>query len=79
MRTNTLKRIDREMSVLGFIKAYTKSNGQPPTVAEIAKRVGVSLATTASYLDHLEQAKLITRTPNVSRGIKIVEPFELAT
>src|ERR1044072_2622694 len=58
-----------------FIRGYIESNDEPPTIAEIGKHFQISSsASVHGILLALEREGLIKRTPNISRGIKLVKP-----
>ena len=60
--------------IFEFIRGYIESNHEAPTIAEIQRRFQLSsTATVHAHLTALEREGRITKTPNVSRGIKIVE------
>lgn len=58
--------------VLNFIKDRVKRDSMPPTIREISKQLGISVSTAVLYLNRLERAGKIVRTPNIARGIRIV-------
>jgi repressor LexA len=64
----------KQRRIYEFIKRYIESNHEPPTIAEIGKQFQMrSSASVHAVLVALEREGLIKRTPNVSRGIEIVE------
>jgi repressor LexA len=64
----------RRDAILKYIAQYRATHGFPPTVREIAKAAGLkSVSTVAYYLRSLEQAGLIERLPERSRGLRLVE------
>jgi repressor LexA len=64
----------RQKQVFEFISRYIAINKQPPTIAEIGRHFKMtSSASVHSILSALEQEGLIKRTPNISRGIEIIE------
>ena len=64
----------RQRQVYEFISRYLETNDQPPTIAEIGKQFQMtSSASVHSILSALEREGLITRIPNVSRGIELVK------
>src|ERR1043165_490668 len=67
------KRIDREMSIFNFIRAYWKSNDESPTLEEIGQRFDLAPGTVAAHIRSLEAAKLITKKKGVARGIRLCE------
>ena len=64
----------KQRRVYEFIRGYTESNEEPPTLAEIGKNFQISSsASVHGILLALEREGLIKRTPNISRGIQIVK------
>ena len=64
----------KQRRVFEFIRRYIESNHEPPTIAEIGRQFQMSSsASVHAILITLERERLIKRTPNVSRGIQIVE------
>jgi repressor LexA len=64
----------RQRQVYEFLRGYLEANNQPPTIAEIGKQFQMtSSASVHSILSVLEREGLITRIPNVSRGIELVK------
>ena len=64
----------KQRRVYEFIRRYIESNHEPPTIAEIGRQFQMSSsASVHAILVALEREGLIKRTPNVSRGIEIVQ------
>lgn len=64
----------KQRRIYEFIRRYIESNHEPPTIAEIGRQFQMrSSASVHAVLVALEREGLIKRTPNVSRGIQIVE------
>ena len=64
----------KQRRVFEFIRRVIDSNEEPPTIAEIGRKFDMrSSASVHAVLTALEREGLIKRTPNVSRGIQIVE------
>lgn len=64
----------KQRRVYDFIRRYMESNLEPPTMAEIGRQFQMrSSASVHGILLTLEREGLIKRTPNVSRGIELVE------
>src|ERR1051325_2305675 len=64
----------RQKQVYQFLSHYVETHNQPPTIAEIGKQFQMSSpASVHSILSALEREGLITRIPNVSRGIELVK------
>jgi SOS-response transcriptional repressor LexA len=65
---------DSKQRVYQFISGYIASNGEAPTIAEIAKKFGITSTGSVHYiLSTLESEGLIKRTRNW-RGIQIAKP-----
>lgn len=69
----------KQQRILDFIKGYAQSNhGTTPTMSEIGKHFEMgSPASVHKALGVLENAGKITKVPNVSRGIRVVELTEV--
>jgi repressor LexA len=64
---------DREREVYDFVRAYTNRHGVPPKLREIGVHLGVaSRGTVHRYLRAIEEAGLITITPDRARGVRLV-------
>lgn len=64
-----------QYKVLDFIKAYIRAMQYPPTTREICRYFGWSSPNAAqNVLNALEFKGKITRQPNGSRTISVVEP-----
>jgi repressor LexA len=67
----------KQRKIFEFIRHYIDYSGEPPTIAEIGQKFEMrSSASVHAVLTALEREGLIKRTPNVSRGIEIVQPSE---
>ena len=67
----------KQRRIFEFIRRYIDSNQEPPTIAEIGRQFEMrSSASVHAVLTALEREGLIKRTPNVSRGIQIVQQTE---
>jgi repressor LexA len=62
----------RQRDLIQFIGSHAESKGFPPTIREIASALSVSPSTVAEQFAGIERLGAIRRTPNVSRGIKIL-------
>ena len=63
---------DKQKEILAFIEDFINDNGYPPTYEEI--RVGLNISTKSLvnyHLTALENAGLLTRSPNTPRGIRL--------
>jgi len=64
----------RQRQVFQFISRYIEVHKQPPTIAEIGHHFKMSSsASVHNIISALEREGLITKIPNVSRGIEIVK------
>jgi repressor LexA len=64
----------RQREILDFISQYIQRNGYAPTLAEIAKSIGVSsLATVHEHLEAMESKGVIKRKGGTNRGIEIMD------
>ena len=60
--------------VLAFIRNYKLKNDLPPTVREIKAGLGISSESVVSYyLNQLIKEGKISITPDIARGIKVIE------
>ena len=67
----------KQASIYNFILAFTKENGYPPSVREIADAVGLKSPSTVHFhLKGLEDAGVITRGAGKTRAITAVRPLE---
>lgn len=63
---------ERIEKVYRYVILYTKDNGFPPSVREIAQNLNIkSTATVYSYLKKLQKMELIDKSPMKNRAIKI--------
>jgi repressor LexA len=63
---------NKQKEMLAFIEKYLEKNGFPPTHEEI--RVGLNISTKSLvnyHLEALEEAAMLTRSPNTPRGIRL--------
>lgn len=74
----------RQRDIHDFLCRYQREFGLPPTLAEVQEHFGLATRAGVSFhLAALEQAGMIERQPNVTRGIRILqglmaeEEFEL--
>jgi repressor LexA len=62
----------RQEAILEFIGDFVDENGYPPTIREIGKACDISSTSVVNYnLNKLEQAELLTRDREVSRGLRL--------
>lgn len=65
------------MRVLGYIRAYIRRNGYPPSMREIGDGVGLtSLSSVSHQLEKLEDEGFITRNPRIPRSIVLQKEVE---
>lgn len=65
---------DRQQRIYRFIRRFTQEHNYPPTIREIGTALGISSTSVVNYnLNKLEEAGLIRRDREVSRGLKIPE------
>lgn len=62
---------DKQKRVLDFIKSHIEEKSYPPTRAEIAGEMGVTLNAAVCHIRALERKGLIDLAPNISRGITV--------
>jgi repressor LexA len=64
----------KQQRIYDFIRGYIASNKEAPTLDEIGRQFGLrSSASVHDILVALENQGLIERTPNISRGIRLIE------
>ena len=64
---------NRRFEMLEVIRDLVAARGYPPTIREIADRMGIASTNTVEYqLGLLERDGLIERTPRTARSIRIV-------
>lgn len=67
----------RQREILQFIQDNTEQEGFPPTIAEIARAIGVSSAHgVREQLRALARKGAIELIPNAARGIRLLRPQE---
>lgn len=73
-RRQTLRPLtDRQRAVLDFIVEFSSNHGFPPTVREIALRMGIrSTNGVSDHLSALERKGFISRSEMASRGIRVL-------
>ena len=65
---------EKQIEIFDFIRAHTARTGRPPTMEEIRCAKGLSSKSlVVHHLKALVAAGLIEHTPNVSRGLRVVE------
>jgi SOS-response transcriptional repressors (RecA-mediated autopeptidases) len=67
-------RKDNKQRVYDFLRRYIAGRSYAPTIAEISLHINLSsFASIHRILSQLESEGLILRTPNISRGIELVD------
>lgn len=68
---------ERQRGIYRFIRQFVRENHYPPTIREIGSALGISSTSVVNYnLDKLEEAGLIEREREVSRGLKISQDMD---
>jgi len=68
---------EKHKRVLSVLEYYNDKVGYPPTIREICDRANLSSTSVANYyLERLEETGYIERDRGVSRGLRLVKPFE---
>jgi repressor LexA len=71
---------EKQMQIYEYIRTHAAHTGRPPTMEEIRRAKGLSSKSLVVYhLKALVAAGLIEHTPNVSRGLRLVETQRGAT
>jgi len=69
---------ERQKKILQVVRQSLAERGYPPTVREICSEASISSTSVVNYnLRRLEEMGYIIRSPDVSRGIKLLETNEL--
>ena len=72
-----MKISDKQQEMLAFIETFVDENGYPPTYEEIRTGLNISSKSLVNYhLEVLENAALLTRSPNTPRGIRLMSESE---
>ncbi len=67
-----MKISDKQREMLAFIEDFVDEHGYPPTYEEIRCGLNISSKSLVNYhLEILENAGLLTRSPNTPRGIRL--------
>jgi len=80
MKTRTRQRLpvgrlpkeERQRQLLDAVEQMTEANGYPPTMREMAKRMGVSLTRIAQLMAACEQQGFIAKVPGISRTYRVI-------
>jgi len=63
---------EKQQEILDYIIDYVKKNGYPPTKPDIAKHLGKNATLIVLQLNALEKKGYIKLSPNVARGIQVI-------
>lgn len=74
-----MKKAMRLKQVFSFISYQLRTTDEAPTIAEICQRFDITVGYAHELLKRLEDNQLITRIPNVTRGIALVADVQPAT
>src|SRR5258708_14074294 len=65
---------ERQRAIMKFINRFADENGYPPTIREIGTAVNIRSTSVVNYnLNKLVKEGLISRSKDVSRGIRVVD------
>jgi SOS-response transcriptional repressor LexA len=67
-----LSKEERLRQLLDAVEQMTEANGYPPTMREMAKRMGVSLTRIAQLMAACEEQGLISRVPGIARTWRVI-------
>jgi repressor LexA len=68
---------DKQRAILRVIQEWLQKRGYPPTIRDIGTTVGISSTSVVNYnLNKLVEGGFITRSKDVSRGIRLNVAFE---
>lgn len=71
---------NRQQKIYRYIRHFVRKRHYPPTIREIGSALGISSTSVVNYnLNKLEEAGLIERDREVSRGLKIAEDMDAET
>ena len=63
----------RQKKILSFIETFISKHGYPPTIREIGEAVDIASTSVVNYnLNKLVERGLLERSPEVSRGLRLV-------
>ncbi|HML24452.1 MAG TPA: transcriptional repressor LexA [Aggregatilinea sp.] len=64
----------RQKKILSFIERFLEKNGYPPTIREIGEAVSIASTSVVNYnLNKLVERGFLERSPEVSRGLRLVK------
>lgn len=70
---------ERQRRILDYIRQFIQDHGYPPSVRDIQRGCGISSTSVVDYNLHiLHREGYIRRSPEVSRGIELLEPWTRA-
>src|SRR5215475_5981730 len=68
---------ERQKAILKFIQLYMDEHGYPPTIRDIGEAVKIASTSVVNYnLNKLVKEGFITRSKEVSRGIRLITEEE---
>lgn len=68
----------KQQRILNMIRAFVGKNGYPPSYRQIGDAVGISSTSVVSYnLKALQKKGYIIQSPDVSRGLRLVEEDDM--
>ncbi|MBI2935987.1 MAG: transcriptional repressor LexA [Chloroflexi bacterium] len=71
----TKKLSDKQGRMLDFLRSFLEGHNYPPTVRDIQRGCGISSTSVVDYNLHILQREgHIRRSPDISRGIELLEP-----
>ena len=69
-----MKLSERQQRMLDFIRDFIEQHSYPPTIREIGEGVNISSTSVVNYnLNKLEEAGLLERSKEVSRGLRLLD------
>jgi repressor LexA len=63
----------RQQEVYNFIRQYCAENGFSPSLADVAKAIGLHESTAATYVAILKQKGFVKSEYRVARSLRVVE------
>ena len=68
----------KQQRILDFIQKFISSNGYPPTYQEISGKFNIIVGTVQDHISALVKKGYLEKTPEISRGLRVVNPAEKA-
>jgi SOS-response transcriptional repressor LexA len=69
----------RQRDFARAVATLTKQRGFPPTLAEVAKELSVSLPRAAQLATTCQARGAVTREPRVARSLRVVRPAKASS